>query len=128
MDQFQALQDRINRRVFLKRGAGLGLTALFSLLGTDAFGFDGHKPGARYGGNAGFPSFPARTKRVIYLFQSGGPSQMELFDPKPALAKRRGEDLPASIRNGQRLTGMTSGQAKFPVAPSIYKFAQHGQA
>lgn len=128
MDDFQALQDRINRRVFLKRGGGLGLAALFSLLGKDAFGFAGQKSGARYGGLAGFPSFPAKTKRVIYLFQSGGPSQMELFDPKPALDNRRGEDLPASIRNGQRLTGMTSGQAKFPVAPSVYKFARHGQA
>jgi len=128
MDQFQALQDRINRRIFLKRGSGVGLAALFSLLGADALAFDGKKPGARYGGLSGLPSFSAKTKRVIYLFQSGGPSQMELFDPKPALEKQRGQDLPESVRNGQRLTGMTSGQAKFPVAPSIFKYSQHGQA
>ena len=76
MHELQALQDRINRRVFLKKGGGLGLAALFSLLGTDAFGAPG---GKRYGGQPNFPTLPVKTKRVIYLFQSGGPSQMELF-------------------------------------------------
>jgi len=71
---------------------------------------------------------PARAKRVIYLFQHGGPSQLDLFDYKPELAKRRGEDLPDSIRKGQRLTGMTAYQAKFPTAPSIFGFAKHGQS
>ncbi len=66
-------------------------------------------------------------KRVIYLFQSGGPSQLDLFDYKPHLQDLRGKDLPDSIRNGQRLTGMTCGQKTFPVAPSIFKFTQHGQ-
>lgn len=69
----------------------------------------------------------AKAKRIIYLFQSGAPSQMDLFDPKPALDNRRGEDLPESIRQGQRLTTMTSGQSKFPVAPSMFKFSQHGK-
>ncbi len=69
-----------------------------------------------------------KAKRVIYLFQSGAPSQMDLFDPKPALKDRRGEDLPASIRQGQRLTTMTSGQKTFPVAPSIFEFKQHGKS
>ena len=65
---------------------------------------------------------------MIYLFQSGGPSQLELFDYKPQLEKFRGQDLPDSIRRGQRLTGMTAHQTHFPTAPSIYKFAQHGKS
>jgi hypothetical protein len=77
---------------------------------------------------AAFPNFPPKAKRVIYLFQSGAPSQMDLCDPKPEMAKRRGEDLPESIRQGQRLTTMTSGQKNFPVAPSMFKFAQHGES
>ncbi|MFM8252068.1 MAG: DUF1501 domain-containing protein [Planctomycetota bacterium] len=79
-------------------------------------------------GLPGLPHFAAKAKRIIYLFQSGAPSQMDLFDPKPQMEKRRGENLPDSIRQGQRLTTMTSGQATFPVAPSIFKFAQHGKS
>jgi hypothetical protein len=79
-------------------------------------------------GLAGFPHFPPKAKRIIYLFQSGAPSQMDLFDPKPAMEAQRGKDLPESIRNGQRLTTMTSGQKNFPIAPSIFKFAQYGQS
>jgi hypothetical protein len=77
---------------------------------------------------AGFPHFPPKAKRIIYLFQSGAPSQMDLFDPKPAMEAQRGKDLPDSIRKGQRLTTMTSGQKNFPIAPSIFKFAQYGQS
>ncbi len=76
----------------------------------------------------GLPHFPPKAKRVIYLFMHGGPSQLDLFDYKPGLAKLRGQDLPASIRQGQRLTGMTSHQTEFPTAPSILSFAQHGQS
>ena len=83
---------------------------------------------AKTGGLMGLPHFPPKVKRVIYLFQSGAPSQMELFDYKPKLNDYRGQDLPDSIRNGQRLTGMTSGQSHFPVAPSVYGFKQHGKA
>ena len=72
--------------------------------------------------------FAPKAKRVIYLFQSGAPSQLELFDHKPELEKRRGTDLPESIRQGQRLTGMTAGQDKFPVVPSMFKFSRHGQS
>ena len=105
-----ALQDRINRRLFLRQSAGgLGLAALASL------------------DNPVAAAPLAKAKRVIYLFQSGAPSQVDLFDPKPAMEKRRGEDLPASIRMGQRLTTMTSGQSKFPIAPSAFKFKQHGK-
>nr|WP_282777247.1 DUF1501 domain-containing protein [Phaeodactylibacter xiamenensis] len=71
---------------------------------------------------------PAKAKRIIYLFQSGGPSQLELFDYKPLLQKRRGEDLPESVRQGQRLTGMTSGQDSFPLVGSQFGFQQHGQS
>lgn len=117
----------MNRRIFLQGGAGLGLSALLSMLGGEAFG-DTKAPGKRYGGLPGVPHFAPKAKRVIYLFQSGAPSQMELFDPKPGLAEKRGEDLPESIRNGQRLTGMTSGQKAFPVAPNIFKFDRYGKS
>lgn len=123
------IQGSITRRTFLQRSAsGIGLAALGSLLNqTNAASAisgppkDGSVP-------LDFPNWTPKAKRVIYLFQSGAPSQMELFDPKPFLANRRGENLPASIRQGQRLTTMTSGQATFPVAPSIFKFGQHGQS
>ena len=75
----------------------------------------------------GLPHFKPRAKRVIYLFQHGAPSQMDLFDYKPGLARFRGNDLPDSVRMGQRLTGMTAYQEKFPTAPSIFKFERHGQ-
>ncbi len=112
-------QQAVTRRTFLARSAGgLGMAALGSLFGGST----------QAAGMAGMPHHAPKAKRVIYLFQSGAPSQMDLFDPKPAMAGRRGEDLPASIRQGQRLTTMTSGQSKFPVAPSIFKFAQHGKS
>lgn len=128
MDLNYELQDRFNRRTFLKRTGGVGLAALMGILASDGMAHDlpGQDGKKRFGGLPGVPHFPPKANRVIYLFQSGAPSQMELFDPKPVLATRRGEDLPASVRMGQRLTGMTSGQAKFPVAPSIYKFNKYG--
>lgn len=79
-------------------------------------------------GILGTTHHPAKAKRVIYLFQSGGPSQLDLFDYKPGLRKRMGMDLPDSVRMGQRLTGMTAGQDIFPVAPSGFEFNQHGQS
>jgi hypothetical protein len=110
----------LTRRHFFGRAAhGIGGAALASLMAPAAFASKGQP---------GFPNFAPKAKRVIYLHQSGAPSQMDLFDPKPQLAARFGEDLPDSIRNGQRLTGMTSGQKKFPVAPSKYKFSQHGNS
>jgi len=109
----------LTRRHFFGR-AGLGMTALASLLAREA--------GAASGGLPGLPHFAPKAKRVIYLFQSGAPSQMDLFDPKPALNDRRGSELPDSVRKGQRLTGMTATQASFPVAPSRFRFARHGQS
>ena len=76
----------------------------------------------------GFPHFAPKAKRVIYLFQHGAPSQLDLFDYKPELGKQRGTDLPDSVRKGQRLTGMTAFQTTFPTAPSIFKFAPNGQS
>jgi hypothetical protein len=76
----------------------------------------------------GIPHFPPKANRVIYLFMSGGPSQLETFDAKPALERLRGQDLPDSIRRGQRLTAMTATQSSFPVVPSQFSFAKHGQS
>jgi hypothetical protein len=123
------LQDQFNRRTFLKRTGGLGMVALLGILKAEGFTVaptgDEHK---RIGGLPELPHFKPKANRVIYLFQSGAPSQMELYDPKPKLTEKRGEELPASIRMGQRLTGMTSGQKNFPVAPSIYNFNTHGKS
>ncbi|WP_367176836.1 DUF1501 domain-containing protein [uncultured Eudoraea sp.] len=85
-----------------------------------------HPIQASSGGLSGIPHFPPRVKRVIYLFQSGAPSQLDLFDYKPLLNKMNGQDLPESVRGGQRLTGMTSGQASFPLAGTLFNFKQHG--
>ncbi|MGB8852735.1 MAG: DUF1501 domain-containing protein [Pirellulales bacterium] len=104
------------RRLLGVSGLGLGMTAVRTLLAEEA---------ASGGGLPGLPRLAAKAKRVIFLFQAGGPSQIDLFDPKPALAKRHGEELPESVR-GQRLTGMTAGQARFPIVSSPYAFAQHG--
>ena len=110
------LQDALNRRTFLRTSAhGFGAVALGSLLGRDS-------------GASPFPNHTARAKRVIYLFQSGGPSQIDLFDPKPGLEKHRGKDLPKSVRGDQRITTMTSRQDRLPVAPTNYKFQPHGQS
>ncbi len=79
-------------------------------------------------GLPGLPHFPPKAKRVIYLFQSGGPSQIELFDHKPRLVEFQGTELPDSIRNGQRLTGMSASQSTFPVVPSKFSFARRGQS
>ncbi len=112
--------DPFTRRLFFQRsGIALGSAAIASLLREDA---------AAAGTSSPLPHFPARARRVIYLCQSGGPSQMDLFDHKPKLAGRFDQDLPESVIKGQRLTTMTSGQKRFPVAPSAFNFQQHGQS
>ena len=120
----------ITRRHFFGRTAtGVGTAALASLLGKDlsaaARGDSLERP---FPGLPALPHFAPKAKRVIWLFQSGGPSQMDLFDYKPRLDRWRGEDLPDSIRKGQRLTGMTSTQDSFPVVNSVFKFKRHGQS
>ena len=118
----------LTRRRFLGRaGAGLGMAALAHLLGRDLLDPVAVGQSSSHG-LPGLPHFPPTAKRVIYLFQGGGPSQMETFDYKPQLQKWNGTDLPASIRMGQRLTAMSATQASFPVVPSIFQFAQHGQS
>src|SRR5690606_34983326 len=103
---------QLNRRHFFGRmSAGVGIAALGSLLAGDGFADDAatsQRGSQAYGGLPDLPHFAPKAKRVIYLFQSGAPSQMDLFDYKPALEKLRGTELPESIRRGQRLTGMTS--------------------
>ncbi len=117
----------VNRRHFLsKLSLGLGSAALGSLLVPDLLkGMGGSSVNDIV---AGLPHFAPKAKRVIYLFQNGAPSQYELFDNKPLLNKMFGEDLPESVRGGQRLTGMTAKQTRFPLAGSIFDFAQHGKS
>ena len=114
----------MSRRGFLNSfGMGLGGIALGSLL----------QPGALLGsevgrGMMGSPHFVPRAKRIIYLFQSGGPSQLDLFDPKPTLIEKHGTELPEEIRRGQRLTAMSGNQASLPLVGSPFKFAPRGQS
>jgi hypothetical protein len=131
MKEIHEYHMNLNRREFLsKTSLGLGAAALASIL-----------PGCSSGALSGLEKLAGgsksaldvahiapKAKRVIYLFQSGGPSQIELFDPKPQLTKMFGQDLPDSVRMGQRLTGMTAGQESFPLVGSCYSFKQHGQS
>lgn len=111
-----------SRRDFLSHtGLGLGAAALAHLLG-------GTSARAAASASVGRTHFPARAKRVIYLFQAGGPPHLELFDPKPELDRRFNEDLPESVRGGQRLTGMVTAQARLALQPSRYAFRQCGQS
>jgi hypothetical protein len=122
MDPKQQLAQSLTRRHFFGRAStGIGAAALASLLAPKA-------ADARSGGLPDLPHHTPTAKRVIFLHQSGGPAQMDLFDPKPNLQKLMGTELPDSVRMGQRITGMTSGQSSLPVAPSVFKFAQHGNS
>src|SRR5262245_49066012 len=114
MDLLHDLRALLTVRHFF--GTSLATASLASLLPRDGFA---PAPGTR--------STP-RAKRIIYLFQSGGPSHLELFDYKPKLPKLNGSELPDSVRMGQRLTGMTSGQKSFPVIAPRFKFTQHGKS
>jgi len=124
------------RRQFLSRGMNVLGMAAMSALGGAAFAEGAAKPivkGAAGSGAAAFhgamlPQFAPKAKRVIYLHMVGGPPQMDLYDYKPKMQEFYDKDLPESIRNGQRLTTMTSGQTRFPIAPSKYKFAQYGKS
>ena len=122
----RSLLEQLTRRHFFGRTAsGIGTAALAALLGREGLAAPTTASGK---GILEGTHFPAKAKRVIYLFMSGGPSQLELFDHKPSLADKRGTELPASVRMGQRITGMTSGQKTLPIAPSIFTFKQHGQS
>ncbi|HXX94059.1 MAG TPA: DUF1501 domain-containing protein, partial [Planctomycetota bacterium] len=113
------IEDITRRRFFSLSTAGLGSAALATLAAREAQA----APGAALP-----PHFAPKAKHLIYLFMNGGASQMDLYDYKPKLNDLFDKDLPPSIINGQRLTTMTSGQSRFPVAPSIFKFQQHGQS
>jgi hypothetical protein len=116
-----------NRRTFLAgSGLGLGSVALADLLARDAVAEDTTAPVSRDRGVLGEPHFAAKAKRVIYLFMSGGPSQLDLYDYKPVLKQRHGEQLPDSVRGGQRLTGMSGNQSSIPLVGSPFGFQQHG--
>src|SRR4051812_39153912 len=115
------------RRQLLARGArGLGSLALFSLLADQSARGATDKPAV--GALPGLPHFAPKAKRAIYLHMLGAPPQMETFDYKPGMANWFDKDLPDSIRSGQRLTTMTSGQTRFPIAPSVFKFQQYGKS
>ncbi|MGE3822085.1 MAG: DUF1501 domain-containing protein, partial [Isosphaeraceae bacterium] len=127
----------VTRRYFFRQGShAVGWAALASLLGREgrAWGagadLDGGRPpgvGVNAHLPAGWPHHPPRTKNVIYLHMVGGPSQLDLYDYKPVMDEWYDKDLPDSVRMGQRLTTMTSGQKRFPIAPSKYKFKRHGE-
>ena len=118
---------QITRRHFFgQTGLGLGTAALTSLLARDGMPLGGTLPGVPLGGALpGVPHFAPKAKRAIWLFMAGAPSQIDTFDYKPKLRELFDTDLPESIRKGQRLTTMTSGQKRFPIAPSIYDFKQY---
>jgi hypothetical protein len=132
MQPLQDLQTILHRRQLLQQASRpLGAVALASLMGGSltarpVSGVEPHKA-QQQGGLPGLPHFAPRAKRVIYMFMAGGPSHIDTFDYHPEVHELHGKELPASIRMGQRITGMTSGQSAFPVAAPIFKFAKHGK-
>lgn len=135
MSPWQQQAWALSRRQFLQQSSlGLGSAALATLVNeqlagaAEATGAAGPPLGPGAAGLPGLPHFRATAKRVIYLFQSGAPSQLDLFDYKPLLTRFHGQELPESVRMGQRLTTMTSGQSSFPIVASMFKFARHGQS
>ncbi|MBD3675393.1 MAG: DUF1501 domain-containing protein [Planctomycetaceae bacterium] len=128
MDPILEHQQLMTRRHFFGKSAmnvGVGAAALASMMPPSLTAADSGQP---TGGILHAPHHPAKAKRVIYLFMSGAPSQIDLFDYKPKMDEWFDKDLPDSIRQGQRLTTMTSGQKRFPIAPSKFKFEQHGES
>ena len=127
MNELDDLKYLCTRRHFLSRTSlGLGAAALATLL-NPLPALARLDPDKDRNGALGKLHFVPKVRRVIYLFQSGGPSQLDLFDYKPLLQSMNGEELPESVRKGQRLTGMTAHQKTFPLAGSQFEFAQHGQ-
>ena len=119
------------RRQFFRQGGNVLGTAALAALGLPVVANAGPNSTdgtVASGGLGTLPHFAPKAKRVIYLHMVGGPSQMDIYDYKPQMKDWYDKDLPETVRNGQRLTTMTSGQARFPIAPSMYKFAQHGKS
>jgi uncharacterized protein (DUF1501 family) len=128
MDPFSEYHYNLTRRQFFGRAAtGIGAAALTAMLPKEAQAAT-HQALMRDRGALPQLHFAPKAKRIIYLFQSGGPSQMDLFDYKPKMREVHGQDLPGSVRMGQRLTGMTANQASFPVVSSMFNFQQHGES
>ena len=131
MNLYAETLNAITRRHFFKKGAlGLGGAALGSLMQRDALaaggaGVPGPGGSLAAGGLASLPHYAPKAKRAIYLFMAGAPAQIDMLDYKPTMEEMFDKDLPESIRQGQRLTTMTSGQKRFPIAPSRYKFAKY---
>ncbi|MEM6698414.1 MAG: DUF1501 domain-containing protein, partial [Bacteroidota bacterium] len=126
------IEKKVSRRNFLtKTSLGLGAMALGSLIGGNLIGQHAAPKVAGSPVDAvlnNLPHFAPKAKRIVYLFMSGGPSQMDIYDYKPALEKMHGQDLPDSVRKGQRLTGMSAGQSALPMAASVFDFQQHGKS
>src|SRR3954467_11366273 len=122
MSPFHLLQTR--RQFFGRSATGIGAAALASLLGEDLRAADDP---LKTSGALPKLHFAPRAKRVIYLFMSGGPSHIDLFDYKPKLREHHGKELPGSVRMGQRVTGMTAGQKSFPCVAPMFRFARHGR-
>src|SRR5919202_5550811 len=128
MDPNQEYQQLLTRRQFFGRTAyGIGTAALASLLNERLFAADADAS-LKTGGVLPALHFAPKAKRVIYLFMSGGPSHIDLFDYKPKLREYHGKELPGSVRMGQRVTGMTAGQKSFPCVAPMFSFARHGKA
>src|SRR5436190_23227420 len=113
------------RHFFGRAAAGIGAAALGSMLNPNLFSAFAGEDSSKL--TLGKPHFAPKAKRVIYLFMAGGPSQMDLLDYKPALEKYHEVELPESVRMGQRITTMTSGQKSLPVVKSIFQFSQRGK-
>ena len=119
---------RVTRRqLFGSAASGLGMAALASLLGTgSARGAGADRPGGE-SGLPGLPHLAPKAKRVVVLWQGGGPSHVDLFDPKPAMRAMAGKDIPESVRGTTRLSTMSSGYGKWPTLPAIKPFKKYGQ-
>ena len=120
----QAIKTETRRQFFAQGAKGIGGIALATLMSDDARG----SVGERVGGLPELPHFAPKAKRCVYLHMMGAPPQMDLLDYKPQMRDWYDKDLPESIRQGQRLTTMTAGQSRFPIAPSVFEFSQHGQS
>jgi len=125
IDHWINLETR--RQFFGKSAKGIGAAALASMLQRDTLGAVAKPAGAISGGALGEGNFPAKAKRVIWLFMAGAPSQLDTWDYKPGMQEWFDKDLPESVRDGQRLTTMTANQSRFPIAPSKFKFSRHGK-
>ena len=126
MQPFNPLLET-RRQFLLRTGNGIGAAALSTMLNPSLIGSAMGEGMQQYGGLPSIPHFPGKAKRVIYMFMAGGPSHIDLFDYKPIQRKLHGTELPDSVRQDQRLTGMSSGQKSFPCVAPMFEFGQYGE-